>query len=132
MDKNFYKYGRESEENNLARLYIFNQPIETFPPEAMLLFPLAQSTVIFGEAAKAEITPPVFRIRSTYSFRETTFTETSVIDLYQYYGTNVPEPEPIDDKLDAMVKILDRLSRSVETISQVLQSSQDGEEETQC
>jgi hypothetical protein len=57
IDKDFYKYGRTTEENNLAKLYIFNHPIETLPPEAMFILPLAQSFVIFGGDAKPEITP---------------------------------------------------------------------------
>jgi hypothetical protein len=93
----------------------------TTEKSAMLIFPLAQSFVIFGENAKAEITP-IFSIRSTYSYREKTFTETTVIDLYQYYQINAPEP--IDEKLDAMIKLLDMLTRSVQTISEELQSGQ--------
>jgi hypothetical protein len=93
---------------------------------------LAQSFVIFGEDAKAEITPPVFSIHTTYSHREKSFTETTVVDLNQYYQLTVPEPEPIDEKLDAMVKILERLSRSVQTISEELQPGHTREEETQC
>jgi hypothetical protein len=43
IDKNFYRFGRIGDENNLARLNTFNQPVQTFAPGAELIFPLALS-----------------------------------------------------------------------------------------
>jgi hypothetical protein len=111
LDRDFYKFGRRGEEDNLATFSAFTQPIKTFPPGAQLVFPLAQAFVVFGEGANSEATPRVFNVHATYSYLQRTVTETTTIDLNPYLKSQ-PEPDPMLDKLDAMVKSLDTMARA--------------------
>jgi hypothetical protein len=116
LDRDFYKFGRSGTENNLAKFSAFTQPIKTFPPGAQLVFPLAQAFVVFGEEANSEATPRVFNINTTYSYLHRTVTDTTTIDLNPYLKSQ-PDPDPVLDKLDAMVKSLDTMARAGQEMS---------------
>jgi hypothetical protein len=116
LDRDFYKFGRSGEENNLAKFSAFIQAIKTFPPGAQLIFPLAQAFVVFGEEANSEATPRLFNVNATYSYLHKTVTETTTIDLNPYLKSQ-PEPDPMLDKLDAMVKSLDIMARAGQEMS---------------
>lgn len=111
LDRDFYKFGRSGTENNLAKFSAFTQPIKTFPPGAQLVFPLAQAFVVFGEEANLETTPRVFNINTTYSYLHRTVTDTTTIDLNPYLKSQ-PDPDPMLDKLDAIVKSLETMARA--------------------
>ena len=127
IDKDFYKFGRREENNNLARFNAFNQLIQTFPPGNELIFPLAQSFVIFGENASDKITPRTFKVTATYNYRDKITDETTVIDLSPYYQTN-PEPDPIIDRLAGITTSLDQLVTAVRGISLLLRPSASSDE----
>ena len=116
LDRDFYEFGRSGEENNLAKFSAFTQAIKTFPPGAQLIFPLAQAFVVFGEEANSEATPRAFNVNATYSYLHKTVTETTTIDLNPYLK-NQPEPDPMLDKLDTMVKSLEMMARAGQEMS---------------
>jgi hypothetical protein len=116
IDKNFYKYGRSGAENNLSQFYAFTNPIRTFPPCAELIFPLAQSFIIFGENAAEKLTPRIFSIHANYSFSGRTVSEETTIDLNQYYLSH-PERDLIVEKMDNVVKALKSIAGAVQRIN---------------
>jgi hypothetical protein len=116
LDRDFYKFGRSGTENNLATFSAFTQPIKTFPPGAQLVFPLAQAFVVFDEEANSEATPRVFNINATYSYLHRTVFDTTTIDLNPYLKSQ-PDPDPILDRLDAMVKSLETMARAGQEMS---------------
>jgi hypothetical protein len=115
-DRDFYQFGRSGTEDNLAQSSAFAQPIKTFPPGAQLVFPLAQAFVVFGEGANSEATPQVLNVKAIYRYLHKTVTETTAIDLNPYLKSQ-PEPDPMLDKLDAMVKSLEMMARAGQEMS---------------
>lgn len=66
LDKDFYKFGKKEEENNLRSLTAFKKPIDSFVPGAEIFFYLAQSFVIFGKKADPNLTPTSFTVTAEY------------------------------------------------------------------
>jgi hypothetical protein len=108
LARDFCKFGRNGEEDNLATFSAFTQPMKTFPPGDQLVFPLAQASVVLGEEVNAEATPRGLNINATYSYLHRTVTDTTV-DLNPYLKSQ-PDPDPRLDKLDAMVKSLETMA----------------------
>jgi hypothetical protein len=100
----------------LATFSAFTQAIKIFPPGAQLIFPLAQAFVVFGEEANSGATPRAFTVNATYSYLHKTVTETTTIDLNPYLKSQ-PEPDPMLDKLDAMVTSLEMMARAGQEMS---------------
>jgi hypothetical protein len=107
IDKSFYRFGRAGEENNLARLNVFNQVIRDFPPGSQLVFPLAQHFVVLGEDAKEELTPRLFNITAGYCALGERVTETTNIDLNMFFNSQY-EPDPVVDRLEKMVQEIEK------------------------
>jgi hypothetical protein len=116
IDKSFYKFGRSEEENNLARLNVFNQIIKDFPPGAQLVFPLAQHFIVFGDDAREELTPRLFSITAGYISLDEVFAETTTIDLNMFFNSQY-EPDPVVDRLEKMVQELERGARSLSSLA---------------
>lgn len=115
MNKDFYKHGRQSAENNLSHFNAFTQPIPTFSPGAELVFSLANSLTLFADNAREEITPLVFCIQAEYAYRHRTISESTTIDLGQYFQSEV-ERDPLIERIDEMTRTWASLGRSVEGI----------------
>lgn len=119
LDRDFQKYGRNSEENNLSSFVAFNEKIDSFPPGSELYFDLAQSFVIFGKDSDKTTTPSVFSIVAEYSFGNKTVTEKNIIDLRPYYMSNLPDNPYVDQlkKLrESIDKAGDRIQKGIENL----------------
>ncbi len=109
FDRNFYKYGKSEERHNLAGLSAFQDVIDCFPPNAELIFALAQHFVIFGSNSDPNVTPPNFSIKASYSYSQRIVTEVTSIDLKPYLYSQ-PEPDPLLDRLEAIEKAIQKIS----------------------
>ena len=109
LDRNFYKYGKSQERHNLAGLSAFQDVIDCFPPNAELVFALAQGFVIFGSNSDPNVTPPSFSIKATYSYSQKTVTEVTSVDLKPYLYSQ-PEPAPLLDRLEAIEKAIEKIA----------------------
>jgi hypothetical protein len=111
LGRDFYKFGRSGEENNLAKFSAFTQPIKTFTPGAQPVFPLAQTFAVFGVEANAGATPRVFTLNAIYNYLHRIASDITTIDLNPSLKSQ-PEPDPTLDKLDATVKSLEMMARA--------------------
>ena len=98
MDKDFYKFGKKSEGNNIKDLCAFSKPIESFAPGAEILIYLAQHFVVFGNNSNENITPKSFKVSVQYQFGSKSVSENTIIDLTPYIDTALPQ-DPIVKKL---------------------------------
>ncbi len=110
IDRPFYQYGHDTEDNNLAIFSAFQNSIDCFSPGASLIFALAQGFVIFGKDAKLDKTPIKFSVKARYAYAEKTVEEVTYIDLHQYLNSQ-SEPAPILEELKKIVKAIENLSK---------------------
>jgi len=94
ISRDFFSFGDRSEELNLALQPAFNQEISSFPPGSELVFPLAQSFVIFGENADSTVTPSRFWVAARYRYGDHHAEEATEIDLTPYRGA-APAPNAL-------------------------------------
>ena len=117
LDREFYKYGRDSIDNKFSNFVAFNEVIECFSPGAELIFDLAQSAIIFGEGSNSEKTPAQFNIKAEYSYGNKTVIEQNKIDLRPYFLTNTqrsPLPKELNQIRDAIEKAGSKIQGSIE------------------
>jgi len=114
LDRDFYQFGEMKEENNLRNFSAFSTIIDSFAPDAEMLFYLAQSFVIFGENANPEITPSVFKVTAKYEYYGGTVEETTTIDLKPYLHSAIPQ-NPIAVELKKIKESIDKMCRSTDS-----------------
>lgn len=90
IDKDFYKFGEQKEEENIARFAAFTKTIDMFAPGAELTFDLAQGFKIFAEDADPKLLPKLFTITATYGFFGKTVIEKNTIDLVPFAQSTQP------------------------------------------
>ena len=114
IDRDFYPYGDQStSERNLGSMSAFNRALDSFPPDAELIFALAQGFVLFGESVDEKITPLQVRISATYSFSCKTVTETTDVDL-RPYRRSMAQPTPLLESLEKIRKELEKIYKALE------------------
>lgn len=107
IDKDFYVFGEKKNDKNLKSYSAFSSNIDSFVPNAQMLFCLAQGFVIFGQDAKEDITPSVFTITANYGFSGKEVYEQTVIDLRPYSNSTIPH-DPIISKLKDIKESIDK------------------------
>jgi len=108
IDKSFYQFGYEGEDNNIANFSAFQRPIDCIPPMMSLTFDLAQDSVIFGKDDKPEKPPSKFSIKAKYSYAGQQVEEITNIDLQPYLNSR-NEPNPIIDELEGIKKAIEKI-----------------------
>jgi len=111
IDKNFYQFGKKEENRNLRKHSAFSKPIDSFVPDAQILFYLAQGFDLFGENAKEDITPSVFTITARYEYSGKKVEEKTVVDLRPYLNSAIPH-DPIVEKLKDIKDSIDKIKIS--------------------
>lgn len=110
IDKSFYQFGMEGEENNIANFPVFQKPIACLPPMTSLTFDLAHGPVIFGENTNPDKTPTKFSIRAMYSYAGEKVEEVTHIDL-QPYLNSINEPNPLIEEFEGIRKAIENIGR---------------------
>lgn len=90
MDKDFYRFGKYNEGNNMSRFKAFRDPIDMFPPGAELIFDLAQGFKIFADDSDHSIMPRSFTITAIYEFFGKEVEEKNMIDLNPFEQSTQP------------------------------------------
>ena len=109
LDRPYYRFGRDTEKENLATYSAFKQEISTLAPDAELIFALAQSVLVFGENVDESKTPLTFKVTATYGFLGKTVTETTEVDLRPYRGMHIAY-DPIVNELSEIKDVLKKQS----------------------
>ncbi len=109
MDRSFFQYGKNDPDHDVSRFRAFRETILSFAPKAEISFYLAQSFVVFGDDADAEITPASFSITAEYEFGDQRVEECTTVDLQPYRNSAIP----IDRGLDKLSKSLDKIREAV-------------------
>ena len=107
LDRDFYQWGENREENNIRTLNAFSLPIDSFPPETELLFALGQAWVLFAENANPATTPLQFNVTAKYEFFGKTVEELTRIDLRPYLRSE-GDHDPIVEELERIRKVLEK------------------------
>lgn len=108
ISHDFFSFADKREEMNLAGLNAFNNEIPCFAPGMELIFPLAQSFVVFADKADPAVTPSKFSVTARYSYGDKTVEERTDVDLTAYLRT-APRPDVRTDELKKISESLDKL-----------------------
>lgn len=87
LDRDFFAFGRDRQDSNLRSYSAFTREIATFPPRAEMQFHLGIGSTILAEGTG---TPTVFTVSAEYSFDQSTFNESTTVDLEPYRNAAVP------------------------------------------
>lgn len=109
IDKSFHQFGESAKEHDLATLPAFSQSIDSLPPGAEIIFPLAQGAKIFNQVEEASTVPRTFSVTAEYDFAGQHVVETNRIDLRPYLKAGIPQ--------DAYIRKLESIRKSLEIIA---------------
>lgn len=110
IDRDFYQFGEtNSPDKNLKSLSAFSNSIDSFPPDAELIFALGQGWVLYGEDANPDATPIKFEITAMYGFFGKSTEEVNRIDLGPYLGSE-GERDPVVEELERIRKIMEKVN----------------------
>lgn len=112
LDRDFFRLGSNTQEENIKNFNAFSQPIQSFAPGARIDVWLAQGPHLFGQETAQDRTPQVFSIRAKYEFADKSVTEDTTIDFRPYLMTDLPR--------DALVQELKDIKRAIEGIREYL------------
>lgn len=116
IDRSFFKFGERTDKSDLASFSIFNNKIDSLPPETEIVFSLAQGFVVFEEGADPTTCPKKFTITSKYKFGTKTVEETHIVDLNPFCNSDVPQ-DPIVRKLRAINESINKLTVATKSSS---------------
>lgn len=109
INKSFQQFGNLGEAHDLSTYVAFNQTINSFPPGAEIIFPLAQGAKVFSQGEEQSELPRTFSIIAEYDFANQHVAETNQIDLRPYLKAGIPQ--------DAYVRKLESIRKSLETLA---------------
>jgi hypothetical protein len=109
IDRSFQQFGNPGKEHDLSTLVAFNQIIDSLPPSAEIIFPLAQGAKIFSEVGHKPMLPTTFSITAEYDCIAQRVTEINQIDLRPYLKASIPQ--------DAYARKLEGIRKSLEIIA---------------
>lgn len=109
MDKDFFFNG-EKGRDNIGKLPVFTQPIESLSPGARIPFILGVAHTIFAAGVDESTCPKVFSITAEYSFGGKRYTERNTIDLRPLLNSSA-ENDPIGDEVKKLRESLEKLLR---------------------
>jgi hypothetical protein len=105
IDRDFYQFADKSK--NFKGFDAFNTTIDSLPPNAELLFALAQGWVILADDADQEITPKQFEILAEYKYQNKSVRENHKIDL-RPYSASEDVKDPVVEELEKIRKALEK------------------------
>ena len=107
LGKGVQRLSRPGDEYDMQKLSAFSEEIATFAPGAELFFMLGTGISFFGQDAKPDLTPPVFDVTASYSWRERSVKETTVVDVRPLRGADLV-PDSIVEELERIRKVLEK------------------------
>lgn len=111
MDRDFYPHAERREQENIAKLPAFTQPIESLAPNARLIFILGAGGTIFGTKADDSLCPKVFHVHATYTHAGRSYSEDTTLDIRPMLHSSVIH-DPVAEEVKHLREMLDnRLPR---------------------
>mgnify|MGYP006883554693 CR=1 FL=1 len=107
IDRDFYKFAKKDDTNNLAALNVFKNEICSFPPGMELDFYLGTGPDIFSVNIVPPVNPMFFIVTATYSFFGKVVEEATTVDLRPYLNT--VESDPLLHEIKELVKTLEKV-----------------------
>jgi hypothetical protein len=107
LGKDIQRLSRPGDEYKMQKLSAFSEEISTFAPGAELFFMLGTGITFFGPDAKPDMTPAVFDVTASYSWRGRTVTETTTVDIRPLRGADLL-PDSIVEELEKIRKALEK------------------------
>lgn len=108
IDKDFFQYGGTQDDRNLKNATAFNVPLDSFPPNAELIFGLAQGWVLFQDGGHPDRCPTQFTITAQYEYSGKSVYEKHLIDLRGYIGAQGGH-DAIVDELEKLRKMIEKV-----------------------
>jgi hypothetical protein len=108
MNKDFF-FNAEKGRDNIAKLPVFTQPIESLSPGARIPFILGVGHAIFADRVDESLCPKVFTISAQYSFAGRRYEERNTIDLrplLQSTAIHDPIAEEVKNLRESLEKVL--------------------------
>ena len=109
IDRSFQQFGNLGAAHDLSTYVAFNQTINSFPPGAEIIFPLAEGTKVFSQGEEESELPRTFSIIAEYDFVNKHVAEINQIDRRPYLKAGIPQ--------DAYVRKLESIRKSLETLA---------------
>lgn len=109
MDKDFFFNGDKSREN-IAKLPVFSQPIQSLSPGARIPFVLGVGPSVFANGVDDFTSPKVFTVSADYMFAGKQYKEHSIIDLNPLLHSSA-EHDPIGEEIKKLRESLEKALR---------------------
>jgi len=109
MDKDFFFNGEKGKEN-IAKLPVFTETIESLSPGARIPFILGVGHTIFAAGIDESVCPKVFSVAAEYSFGGKRYSERSRIDLRPLLHSSA-EYDPIANEVKKLRESLEKVLR---------------------
>jgi len=109
MDKDFFFNG-EKGRDNISKLSVFTQPIESLSPGARIPFVLGMGHTIFAAEIDDTVCPKVFTITAEYSFGGKRYSERNTIDLRPLLHSTA-DHDPVGNEVKKLRESLEKLLR---------------------
>lgn len=107
MDKEFFFNG-DVQKEDLSKLPVFSQPIESLSPGARIPFVLGVAHSIFGVETGELICPKVFTISALYTFGGKKYSERNTIDLRPLLHSTL-DHDPVGREVNKLRESLEKL-----------------------
>ena len=108
LDKDFYFNAHTSEDDNLRSYTTFVHPIQSFSPQAEMVFYLGVGHNIFRDSERC---PQQFTVRAQYEYQDKQVIESTTIDLQPFRKSANPV-DPIVEQLEKMTEHLSGIRAS--------------------
>ena len=108
LDRDYYQFGEKNAEKNLVGYHAFQNTIDSFPPEAELIFYLGVAHQVIGDGRDYKLTPDYFNITLTYEYGGKSVEEKTMLDLRPLKNSAIP-PDPLVENLDGIKKAIEEL-----------------------
>ena len=108
IDKDFYKWNRKKESENIKNLNMFFKETDCYPSGNEYLIDLGTGIEIFNGA-----NPQKFSITATYSFGDKIVSETTHIDLTQHLEHSLMGLDPVANAIDGVNGTLRDLCKKI-------------------
>ena len=107
MDRAFYPHAERREDENIAKLPAFTEPIESLAPNARLVFILGVGGTIFGTKANDDLCPKVFHVHATYAYAGRDYSEDTTLDIRPMLHSSVVH-HPVAEEIKGLREMLDK------------------------
>lgn len=110
IDKDVYRYGKASPENNIRELYIFKVGLAALAPRDGYWIDIGAASDV-GNAKDGQIlVPEKFSMEATYAYGTKSYSESFTVDLKSYFYTSGEKRTA--EQIERIAKSLDEIVRT--------------------